>query len=44
MGPTANEVRVMILRKILLGVTEIASMGLLAGAVAFWAVALAPMH
>ncbi len=34
----------MIVRKILLGVTEIASMGLLVGAVAFWSVALSPLH
>ncbi|GJD60551.1 hypothetical protein MPEAHAMD_0689 [Methylobacterium frigidaeris] len=32
------------IRQLLLGVTEIASMGLLTGAIALWAVALSPMH
>ncbi len=32
------------IRKILLAVTEVASMGLLTGAVVLWAVALSPMH
>jgi hypothetical protein len=32
------------IRKILLAVTEVASMGLLTGAIALWAVALSPMH
>ncbi|GJD49276.1 hypothetical protein OPKNFCMD_2006 [Methylobacterium crusticola] len=31
-------------RQILLNVTEVASMGLLTGAVALWAVALSPLH
>jgi hypothetical protein len=30
--------------KVLLGLTELASMGLLTGAVALWAVALWPLH
>jgi hypothetical protein len=32
------------IRKILIAVTEVASMGLLTGAVVLWAVALSPMH
>ncbi len=32
------------IRKILIAVTEVASMGLLTGAIALWAVALSPMH
>jgi hypothetical protein len=32
------------IRKILTAVTEVASMGLLTGAVVLWAVALSPMH
>jgi hypothetical protein len=34
----------MIVRKILVCVTEAAAIGMLTGAIALWAVALSPMH
>lgn len=41
---SAERGQTMNIRKILLAVTEVASMGLLTGAIALWAVALSPMH